>query len=100
RAFGAGDARLLWRHALPNALVGAAAVIGAQFAFLVSGVVVIETIFAWPGLGRLLVDATLALDFPVVQAATIAAAILVFAVNVTTDAVIDRLDVRVREARA
>ena len=100
RSYGIRGAPLLWRHIFPNAIVGAGAVIGAQFAFLISGVVVIESIFAWPGLGRLLVDATLELDFAVVQAATLTVAVLVFLVNVLTDATLDRVDVRLKEGRS
>jgi peptide/nickel transport system permease protein len=96
RAGGATEREVLWRHVLPNALLGAVALIGSQFAFLIGGVVVIETIFAWPGLGRLLVQSTLNLDFPVVQAAAITVAILVYAVNTLTDLVFILLDPRLR----
>jgi hypothetical protein len=60
RAIGASDREVLWRHAMPNALLGATALIGAQFAFLVTGLVIIETIFAWPGIGWLLAVVALA----------------------------------------
>ena len=69
RANGAGRFTLLWRHALPNALLGATALVGTQFAFLISGAVITKVIFAWPGLGWLLVKSTQTLDFPVIQAA-------------------------------
>ena len=64
RAIGASDREVLWRHALPNALLGATALVGAQLAFLVTGLVIIETMFAWPGIGWLLVQSTTNLDFP------------------------------------
>lgn len=99
RSSGVSERRILWQHALPNALAGATALIGAQLAFLISGLVVIETLFAWPGLGRLIVEATLELDFPVVQAATLLIAVLVFAVNSGTDLLLARIDVRIHEAR-
>ncbi|WP_292029658.1 ABC transporter permease [Brevundimonas sp. UBA2416] len=101
RAAGAGPGVVLWRHVLPNAMLGAVALMGAQFAALVGGAVVIETIFAWPGLGRLLVQSTLALDFPVIQAAALVVAGLVFAANVITDLVFVMLDPRlnITEAR-
>jgi peptide/nickel transport system permease protein len=87
---------LLWRHALPNALLGALALVGAQFAFLISGAVITEVIFAWPGLGWLLVKATETLDFPVIQAAVFVIAILVFAVNLCTDFLFGVIDPRLR----
>lgn len=98
RAIGADPRVILWRHVLPNALLGSIALVGAQFSFLISGVVVIETIFAWPGLGRLLIQSTLSLDFPVVQALAIVISIFVFLVNAVTDIVIAFLDPRIRVA--
>lgn len=96
RASGAGSATILWRHALPNALLGAVALMGSQFAALVGGAVVIETIFAWPGLGRLLVQSCLTLDFPVIQAAALLVCVLVFAANMATDLLFVVLDPRLR----
>jgi len=96
RAYGASSSTLLWRHALPNALLGAAALVGVQFAALLSGSAVIETIYGWPGLGSLLLDSVQTLDFPVVQAEVFAIALLVFAVNLLTDALFGVLDPRLR----
>ena len=96
RAFGASSISLLWRHALPNALLGATALVGTQFAFLISGAVITEVIFAWPGLGWLLVKATTTLDFPVIQAAVFVIAILVFVVNIFTDFLFTVIDPRLR----
>lgn len=100
RAGGATEREVLVRHILPNALLGAVALIGSQFAFLIGGVVVIETIFAWPGLGRLLVQSTLNLDFPVVQAAAITVAVLVYAANTLADLGFVLLDPRLRRPAA
>ncbi len=99
RASGAPDAVLLWRHALPNALLGAAALIGTQFAYLIGGSVITETIFAWQGIGWLLIESTKVLDFPVVQAIAFLLAILVFAVNAITDLSFRYLDPRLRTTR-
>lgn len=99
RSFGVSSAALLWRHALPNALLGATALVGTQFAFLISGAVITEVIFAWPGLGWLLVKATTTLDFPVIQAAVFIIAILVYAVNVATDLLFTIVDPRLRSNR-
>lgn len=97
RAYGASFGTLLWRHALPNALLGAAALVGVQFAGLLSGSAVIETIYAWPGLGWLLLESVQTLDFPVVQAEAFLIALLVFAVNLVTDLGFRVLDPRVRD---
>jgi peptide/nickel transport system permease protein len=100
RAFGASKRVVVLQHALPNALLGAAALVGGQFAFLLSGALITEVIFAWPGLGRLLIDSVLVLDFPVVQAAVFVVAFLVFIVNVLMDSVFTLLDPRLRRQRA
>jgi peptide/nickel transport system permease protein len=97
-AAGLSPRRILWRHILPNALIGAVALLGAQFSFLVSGAVVTETIFAWPGLGRLLVQSTLTLDFPVVQALVLVICVMVFAAGAAADIAIRLIDPRIRPA--
>jgi peptide/nickel transport system permease protein len=96
RAIGASDAEILWRHALPNALLGATALVGAQLAFVVTGLVIIETMFAWPGIGWLLVQSTTNLDFPVVQAITLITVAAVFLINLVTEALQHILDPRLR----
>ena len=99
RAGGASGSTVLWRHALPNALLGAAALIGTQFAFLMGGAVITETIFAWPGIGWLLIESTQTLDFPVVQALALCIAILVFIVNAITELSFQFFDPRLRIKR-
>jgi peptide/nickel transport system permease protein len=96
RAIGATERETLWLHALPNALLGATALVGAQFAFVVTGLVIIETIFAWPGIGWLLVQSATNLDFPVVQAITLVVVVTVFLINTLTDIAQHRLDPRLR----
>jgi len=98
RAYGATPQELLWRHALPNALLGAAALVGVQFAALLSGSAVIETIYGWPGLGSLLLESVQTLDFPVLQCEVFTIALLVFGVNLLTDALFRVLDPRLRSA--
>jgi peptide/nickel transport system permease protein len=100
RATGASNWGLVLRHALPNALLGATALIGTQFAFLMSGSLITEVIFAWPGFGALLISAVERLDFPVVQAAVFVIAILVALVNAVTDIAFSLLDPRLKEAPA
>ncbi len=96
RAIGASDREVLWRHALPNALLGATALVGTQFAFLMTGLVIIESIFAWPGIGWLLVQSTTSVDFPVVQAITMTVVVTVFVVNTFVDLMQHRIDPRLR----
>jgi peptide/nickel transport system permease protein len=96
RAIGSSDREILWRHALPNALLGATALVGTQFAFLMTGLVIIESIFAWPGIGWLLVQSTTSVDFPVVQAITMTVVVTVFAVNTFVDLMQRRIDPRLR----
>ena len=88
---------LAWKEER-STLLGAVAVTGAQFAFLVTGLVIIETIFAWPGIGWLLVQSTTNLDFPVVQAITFFVVLAVFLINTLTDAVQRLIDPRLRAA--
>jgi peptide/nickel transport system permease protein len=99
RASGATTREVVVRHALPNALLGATALIGTQFAFLMSGALVTEWIFAWPGFGQLLIQSVERLDFPIVQAAVFVIAGLVFAVNAGTDVLFRLIDPRLRDQR-
>lgn len=96
RSIGASDQQILWRHVLPNALLGSIALIGAEVAFMLTGLIIIETIFAWPGIGWLLVQSTLNLDFPVVQAIALVIVISVFLTNAATEAVQTLADPRLR----
>lgn len=96
RAQGAGDATLVVRHAFPNAMLGATALIGTQIASLVNGIIITETIFGWPGIGLLLLDSVLLLDFPVVQAVVVITTVLVFLVNWGTDRIIEVIDPRLQ----
>ncbi len=98
-ANGAAPRTLLARHALPNGLLATTAMLGAQFAFLLSGSVLTEFIFAWPGLGLLLVDSVTNLNFPVVQAAIFVVATLVFLVNALLDLVFQFADPRLRKGQ-
>lgn len=99
RAAGAGRQELLYGYALPNALLATTALAGTQLAFLLSGTVIIEFIFAWPGVGWLLVESIQTLDFAVIQAVALVVGTLVFAVNALVDAVLVRLDPRLRIRR-
>ena len=96
RANGAKPRELLWKHAVPNALLGTAALLGTQFAMLMGGSAIIETIFSWPGIGWLLLESVQTLDFPVVQAEAFVIAILVFTINALVDLSFRFLDPRLR----
>jgi peptide/nickel transport system permease protein len=93
-AKGASNARVLWRHALPNSLVTTVTIIGLQFGILLAGALAIEVIFGWPGLGRLFIDAIFRRDFPLLMGCFIFSSMFVIAVNIVTDTVSVALDPR------
>ncbi|CAN5226484.1 ABC transporter permease [soil metagenome] len=95
-AKGLRPARILSTHALPNAMLPVVTVIGGHFGTLLTGAVLTEIIFAWPGLGRLLYDATLARDYPLLMAIFLAASVSVVVANLATDLAYSRLDPRIR----
>jgi len=95
RAKGQREALVIWRHAVRNALIPVVTVAGLQLGYLLGGAVVTETVFAWPGLGRLLVQSILARDFPVVQAAVLLLAVTFVAINLLTDLIYGLLDPRI-----
>lgn len=99
RAKGLKEGRVLARHALRTALLPVITLLGLQLPALFSGVVFVETIFAWPGMGRAAVEAVLARDYPVVMAATAVFATLVVAGNLLADALAALVDPRVRVGR-
>jgi peptide/nickel transport system permease protein len=90
--------RVIWRHALPNALAPAVAVISLDIGYLLGGIIVVEEIFAWPGLGRTLIYALQNRDLPVIQAITLLLAVVYALSNLLSDIVIAWLDPRVRHA--
>ncbi len=96
RAKGAPERRVLFRHALKNAAVPILTVIGTGFALLIGGVVVTETVFNIPGIGRLTVDAILARDYPVIQAMILLTSFLYVVINLVIDLSYSFFDPRVR----
>jgi peptide/nickel transport system permease protein len=98
RAKGLGTRAVLVRHALRNALVPVLALLGLSLPALFSGAVFVEAIFAWPGVGRVLVDSVVARDYPVVLAATAVSAALVVAGGLIADMLTAWADPRVRHA--
>ncbi len=87
---------LLLRHGLRNAAVPVITVIGTGFALLISGVVVTESVFNIPGIGRLTVDAVLARDYPVIQAMILLTSLLYVTINPLIDVAYTLLDPRIR----
>lgn len=96
RAKGLPLRTVLARHALPNALIPVITVAGLQFGQLLAGAVIVETVFAWPGVGRLLVDAISNRDYPVVQAAILLVTAGFILVNLLVDLSYAYLDPRIR----
>lgn len=96
RAKGLPEIRVLMRHALRNCSVPIITVIGIGFALIISGVVVTESVFNLPGLGRLTVDAVLARDYPVIQAVILLASLIYVVVNLIIDISYVLLDPRIR----
>jgi peptide/nickel transport system permease protein len=98
RAKGVGPLRLYLRHALPNALIPIVTVLGLDVAALMSGVVLTETVFNWPGLGRLAVQSVFRLDIPVLAGTVLFSAALVLACNLAVDLLYGVIDPRVQRA--
>ncbi|MGH9182784.1 MAG: ABC transporter permease [Acidimicrobiales bacterium] len=96
RAKGLTERTVVGRHVLRNALVPIVTVVGLQLAFLLSGVVVVEVIFAWPGLGRLALDAAQRRDYPVLQGAVLLFSLTFLVVNLVVDLLYAYLDPRIR----
>jgi len=96
RAKGLTPRRVVGRHALRNALTPIVTLLGLSLPALFSGAVFVEAVFAWPGVGRVLVEAVQARDYPVVMAATAVSAVLVVAGNMLADVLAAWLDPRIR----
>ena len=88
--------RVVWRHVLSNALLPIITVIGFRMAFILSGTIIIETVFALPGIGRLFTDSVFRLDYQVVQSLVVIFALLVVVINLLTDLLYAVIDPRVR----
>jgi len=96
RAKGIDEFGVIVRHALRNAWLPLVTMIGLEFGFLIGGVVVVEMVFSWPGIGRLVFNAINQRDIPVVQASVIVLALVFILLNLLTDLVYVRIDPRVR----
>ncbi|HZP43720.1 MAG TPA: ABC transporter permease [Candidatus Binatia bacterium] len=96
RAKGVGPGRLYLRHALRNALIPIVTLLGLDIAALMSGVVLTETVFNWPGLGRLAVQSVFSLDVPIVAGTVLFSGVLVLACNLAVDLLYGVIDPRVQ----
>jgi peptide/nickel transport system permease protein len=96
RAKGMSDPPVVWKHALKNAAIPIVTIVGIELGTLLGGSVITETIFAWPGVGRLSVQAIANRDYPVVQAAVFLLASTFVLVNLLVDVVYTYLDPRIR----
>lgn len=95
RAKGVAEGRVVYRHALRNAVLPVVTVIGLNFGFMLAGSVLTETVFAWPGMGRLLYEAVGARDYPVLMGLFTVLSVMVIYANVITDVVYALVDPRV-----
>ncbi len=96
RAKGVPERRMVYRHALRNAMIPVLSMVGLQFAGLLGGAVIVETVFGWPGIGRLAVDAIFTRDIPVIQAVVLVAAVIFVFVNLLVDVLYGLVDPRIR----
>jgi len=96
RAKGLAEAVVLFRHVLPNAAIPIVTVVGLQVGYMLGGAIVVETIFALPGVGRMTLDAVLERNYPVVQNVTLVIGALFMLVNLATDMLYGIIDPRVR----
>lgn len=96
RAKGLREKVVIWKHAFRNALIPVVTIVGLQFAGLLEGVVIVETIFAWPGVGKLLVDSIFERDFAMMQCGILFIAVIFVLVNLTVDILYALLDPRIR----
>jgi peptide/nickel transport system permease protein len=99
RLKGVVERRVVWLHALKNALIPVVTFAGIYFAILVTTAIVVETVFAWPGLGRLAYEGITSRDFPVIQAVVLTTAAIVAVVNLGVDLLYAVIDPRIRYAR-
>ncbi|SIO11368.1 ABC transporter permease [Vannielia litorea] len=96
RAKGMPEGRVIFVHALRNSVISAVTVAGDQTRGLINGAVIVETIFGWPGVGKLMIDAIVQRDFAVLQAAVIVTAASIFLLNIVIDIIYTLLDPRIK----
>jgi ABC-type dipeptide/oligopeptide/nickel transport system permease component len=98
RIKGMAEAIVIWKHCLKNALIPVLTLMGVFLAGLVTGAIVTETVFAWPGIGRLTYEAVILRDYPLLQAVVILDALLILFINLVVDILYAYIDPRIRYA--
>ena len=96
RIKGLAEYKIIWKHSLKNALIPVLTFSGTYFAAFVTGAILVETVFAWPGLGRLVYDSIIWRDFPVLQSLILMIATVVIVVNLVVDLLYASIDPRIR----
>jgi peptide/nickel transport system permease protein len=96
RAKGLSERTVIVKHVLRNSLISVVTVAALQIAFLVDGAVVVEQVFSWPGVGRLLINAITQRDFPIIQAVVLMIATTIVFANLAADIIYSWLDPRIR----
>jgi ABC-type dipeptide/oligopeptide/nickel transport system permease component len=99
RIKGLPERMIVWKHALRNALIAPLTTAGMIFALLITGAVITENVFNWPGIGRLSIEALMERDFPVVQGITLMVAVLVLLINLFVDIMYAYIDPQIRYQR-
>lgn len=100
RAKGVSERAIFWRHVLPNALLPVITVIGYNFGAALTGTIMVESVFAWPGIGTLLLNSITNRDYPVVQGIFLLSGTVIVLVNIATDIVYGFVDPRIRSGYA
>lgn len=96
RVKGVKERAVIWRHALRNGLIPLISFVGVYFAYLITGAIVVETVFAWPGVGRLAYQGVIYRDFPLVQCILILKSVFIITINLGVDIIYAYLDPRIR----
>lgn len=96
RLKGASEGVVVWKHALKNALIPVIGLSGMQLSHMIGGAVIVESIFSWPGLGSLLVDAVFSRDYPLIQAGVLFIATIMISMNLIVDLLYGVIDPRIR----
>jgi len=96
RSKGVSQLRIIWDHVLPNSLVPIITIAGIQIGILLGGAIVTEAVFMWPGMGRVMMDAVFARDFPVIQTSTLIFAIIWVGINLLVDMIYVVIDPRIK----
>ncbi len=96
RAKGLSEHKVLWRHAVRNALIPIITVVGLELGTLLSGSIIVETVFAWPGSGALLIDAINSRDYPLITGTVLSYTLMFVIINLSIDILYAAIDPRIR----